>query len=70
MLLLQVIYINQSSTHVTGLLPEYYDVNLVPIIVTIIPIIVIVTIAIIPIDAIITIAIMMIVNIMATLSVL
>ena len=28
---LQVIYINQSSTHVTGLLPEFYDVNLVTI---------------------------------------
>ena len=27
---LQVIYINQSSTQVSGLLPEYYDVNLVP----------------------------------------
>ena len=44
---LQVIYINQSSTQVSGLLPEYYDVNLVPAIpITIITTTNIITIAI------------------------
>ena len=40
---LQVIYINQSSTQVSGLLPEYYDVNLVPAIINAIPITIITT---------------------------